>query len=213
MGARASPNFAKFLKLHKGECLVGSNACFKCGKLTIMQGNIGVGIQGSKAKVVKHKHPQNLICFVFFMATKKWRKSPDVVIVMLKECDFDAYAHLDLGASLSFSTPFFDNSFHACPKILVEPFEVTTPFGESIAAQRVYIGCPMSIMYKIILCDLVELSMVDFGVILGMDWLYASYTSIDCQTRSVKFQFPNEPTLVEGWLFLITPKLHLSIKL
>ncbi|KAH0775084.1 hypothetical protein KY290_012221 [Solanum tuberosum] len=36
---------------------------------------------------------------------------------------------------------------------------------------------------------------VDFDVILGMDWLHACFASIDCRTRIVKFQFPNEPIL------------------
>ena len=42
---------------------------------------------------------------------------------------------------------------------------------------------------------LIELDMVDFDVILGMDCLHASYASIDCRTRVVKFQIPNEPVL------------------
>ena len=37
--------------------------------------------------------------------------------------------------------------------------------------------------------------MVDFDVILGMDWLHDSAASIDCRTRIVKFNFPNEPVL------------------
>ena len=28
-----------------------------------------------------------------------------------------------------------------------------------------------------------------------MDWLHACFASIDCQTRVVKFNFPNEPVL------------------
>ena len=43
--------------------------------------------------------------------------------------------------------------------------------------------------------DLVELNMVDFDFILGIDWLHAFFTSIDYQTRVVKFNFPNEPVL------------------
>ena len=43
--------------------------------------------------------------------------------------------------------------------------------------------------------DLVKLDMLDFDVILGMDWLHACFASIDCRTRVVKFQFPNEPIL------------------
>ena len=37
--------------------------------------------------------------------------------------------------------------------------------------------------------------MVDFDVILGIDWLHSFYASIDCITRIVRFQFPDEPIL------------------
>ena len=40
--------------------------------------------------------------------------------------------------------------------------------------------------------DQVELEMVNFDVILGMEWLHACFMSIDCRTRVVKFQIPNE---------------------
>ena len=37
--------------------------------------------------------------------------------------------------------------------------------------------------------------MLDFDVILGMDMLHAYFCFIDCRTRVVNFQFPNEPIL------------------
>ena len=43
--------------------------------------------------------------------------------------------------------------------------------------------------------DLVELDMLDFDVILGMDWLHACCASIDCRTRVVRFNFPYEPVV------------------
>ncbi|WMV41581.1 hypothetical protein MTR67_034966 [Solanum verrucosum] len=43
--------------------------------------------------------------------------------------------------------------------------------------------------------DFLEIDMLYFDVILGMDWLHSSYASIDCRIRVVKFQFPNEPIL------------------
>ena len=43
--------------------------------------------------------------------------------------------------------------------------------------------------------DLVELNMVDFDVILGMNLIHACYASIDCRTRVVKFQIPNESVI------------------
>ncbi|WMV10110.1 hypothetical protein MTR67_003495 [Solanum verrucosum] len=45
------------------------------------------------------------------------------------------------------------------------------------------------------MADLIELDMVDFDVILCMVWLHACYASVDCRTRVVKFQIPNEPVL------------------
>ncbi|WMV09146.1 hypothetical protein MTR67_002531 [Solanum verrucosum] len=37
--------------------------------------------------------------------------------------------------------------------------------------------------------------MVDFDIILVIDWLHACNASVDCRTRIVWFQFPNEPLL------------------
>ena len=45
--------------------------------------------------------------------------------------------------------------------------------------------------------DLIELDMVDFDVILGMDCLNVDYASIECRTQDFKFQIPNEPVI--GW--------------
>ena len=43
--------------------------------------------------------------------------------------------------------------------------------------------------------ELVELDMLDFDVILGMDWLDACFASIVCKTRVVKLNFLNDPVL------------------
>ena len=43
--------------------------------------------------------------------------------------------------------------------------------------------------------ELVELYMVDFDVIYGMDWLHACLSSINCRTTVVKFIFSNEPVI------------------
>lgn len=50
----------------------------------------------------------------------------------------------------------------------------------------VFVGAKETLM------DLIELDMLDIDVILGMDWLYSCYTSLDCWTRNVIFKFSNE---------------------
>ncbi|KAH0720379.1 hypothetical protein KY285_005181 [Solanum tuberosum] len=86
-------------------------------------------------------------------------------------------------------------NFDVLPEQLLEPFSVSTHIGEYILAERVYRDCPVSVKQKSTMADLFELDMEDFDVILGMDWHHACYASVDCRTRVVKFQFPNEPVL------------------
>ena len=77
--------------------------------------------------------------------------------------------------------------FDVSPEVLIEPFSISTPVGESVITKSVYRNCPISVFYKIIPCDLIELEMVDFDVILGIDWFYDNYASIDCRTCVVRF--------------------------
>ena len=45
------------------------------------------------------------------------------------------------------------------------------------------------------LSNLVELEMVDFDVILSMDWLHSCYALVDCRTRVFRFYFLDEQIL------------------
>ena len=67
--------------------------------------------------------------------------------------------------------------------------------GDSVLAERVFRSCPILLSNRVTLVDLVELDMLDFDVILGMDWLHAWFALIDCRTRVVKFRLPNVPVL------------------
>ncbi|KAH0672886.1 hypothetical protein KY284_023973 [Solanum tuberosum] len=118
----------------------------------------------------------------------------------------------DPGASFSFVTPYVAMNFDVFPENLSEPFSVCTPVGESILAERVYCDCTISVNHKSTMVDLVELDMVDFDVILGMDRLYACYVSIDCRTRVFKFQFPNE-LVIEWKISSAVPKGHFILYL
>ena len=72
---------------------------------------------------------------------------------------------------------------------------VTTPVGESVVTNKVYRNCPKMMPNRVKHVDLVELNMVDFDVILGMNYLHACFTLIDYRTRLVNFNLPNEPVL------------------
>ena len=121
--------------------------------------------------------------------------SPDVVTDMLKVLSLDVYALIDPCSTLSFFTPLVAKKFNILPDILHEPFIVSTPVGESVVAKRVYRNWKIMFPNRVSYVNIVQLDMLDFDIILGMDLLHAYFASIDCRTRVVKFNFPNEPVV------------------
>ena len=63
-------------------------------------------------------------------------------------------------------------NFEIIPEQLCKLFSVSTPVCESILAEIVYLDCPVFVYYKSTMTYLIELDMVDFDVILGMDRLH-----------------------------------------
>ena len=101
---------------------------------------------------------------------------------MIEVLTFHVYALLDIREILSFVTSYVANQFEIHPKKLCEPLCLSTSIGESIIAERVYCDFPISINHKNTMAYLVELDMIDFDIILGMDWLHVFYASIKCGT-------------------------------
>ena len=64
------------------------------------------------------------------------------------------------------------------------------PVGESVVAKRVYRNFPIMLPSRVTHVEVVELYMVYFDFILGMDWLHGCFASIDYRTRIVKFNLP-----------------------
>ncbi|KAF3680008.1 hypothetical protein FXO37_03563 [Capsicum annuum] len=53
-------------------------------------------------------------------------------------------------------------NFEMSPEIIPEPILVCTPLGDSIVAQKVYKKCPVTVLHRVLLADLIELDIVDF---------------------------------------------------
>ncbi|XP_070026142.1 uncharacterized protein [Nicotiana sylvestris] len=121
--------------------------------------------------------------------------SPDVVIGILSVQAIDCYALIDSGSSLSYVTPFIASRFGVEPEQLYESFSVSTPVGDSITTARVYRNCIVTVCGHATTTDLIELGMMDFDVIMGMDWFYSCFAKLDCRTRVMRLGFPNEPVI------------------
>lgn len=92
---------------------------------------------------------------------------------------FPVYALLVQGSTLSFLNILVACKCDSLPDILHEPLLVSTAIGDSVRAKRVYTDCPINVLNKVTHVDLIELTMFDFDIILGMDWLHKFYATID----------------------------------
>ncbi|XP_070028964.1 uncharacterized protein [Nicotiana sylvestris] len=120
--------------------------------------------------------------------------SPDVVTGILSVFSYDVYALIEPGSTLSYVTLLAASMFGIKPK-LVEPFEVSTPVGDSVIAKQAYRDCIIVVHGQSTIADLIKLDMVEFHVIMGMDWLASNHANIDCRSKIVRFQFLGEPIL------------------
>jgi len=60
---------------------------------------------------------------------------------------------------------------------------------------RVYRYCVVTVHGWDTMVDVIELGMVYFDIIIGMDWLYSCFAKLDYRTTTVRFQFPNVPVI------------------
>ncbi|XP_070046620.1 uncharacterized protein [Nicotiana tomentosiformis] len=120
--------------------------------------------------------------------------SPYVVTGILSVFSYDVYALIDPGSTLSYVTLLVASKF-GIKLEYIKPFEVSTPVGDSIIAKRVYKGCIIVAHSRSTVADLIELDMVEFDVIMGMDWLASCHANVDCRSKIVRFQFLREPVL------------------
>lgn len=93
--------------------------------------------------------------------------------------DYDVYYLLNLDSTLSYVTPYVAIYFCFGPKYILDHFFVSTLVGKSIVVRKFYRGYVLTIYDRETLVDLIELEMLNFNVILAMDWLYSCYMSLD----------------------------------
>ena len=62
---------------------------------------------------------------------------------------------------------------------------ISTPLGETVEVRYMYPTCMVEVEDRVLSVDLIELAVLDFDVILGMDWLFDNYATLNCQEKCV----------------------------
>ena len=89
------------------------------------------------------------------------------------------------GASYSFIAASVVIELGLKVEALEEPLYVSSPLGIRARIGMICHGCKLEISGTLLTVDLRIMDMLEFNVILGMDWLTAYRLVIDCERRGV----------------------------
>ena len=73
---------------------------------------------------------------------------------------------------------------------------VSTPLGELLKVNSVCQDCMVQIHGVELCADLLLMTFYDFDIILGMDWLTKHHAIVNCFTKEVEFDAPNQARIV-----------------
>ncbi|XP_070050745.1 uncharacterized protein [Nicotiana tomentosiformis] len=120
----------------------------------------------------------------------------DVVITStISVCRRDASILFDPGFSYSYVSSLFSPYQDVSRESLGVPVYVSTLVGDFVIMDRVYRSCVVTLYGYETRADLLLLDMVDFEVILGMDWLPPYHAILDCHAKTVTLSMLELPRL------------------
>ncbi|KAL4016750.1 hypothetical protein IC575_024407 [Cucumis melo] len=175
-------------KHHLGRCLFGTRTCFKCRQEGHTADRCPLRLTGNAQNQGAGAPHQGR---VFATNKTEAERAGTVVTGTLPVLGHYALVLFDSGSSHSFISSAF--VLHA--RLEVEPLHhvlsVSTPSGECMLSKEKVKACQIEIAGHVIEVTLLVLDMLDFDVILGMDWLAANHASIDCCRKEVTFNPPS----------------------
>ncbi|XP_070002437.1 uncharacterized protein [Nicotiana sylvestris] len=102
----------------------------------------------------------------------------------------DASVLFDPGSTYSYVSYYFSPYLDISRDSLISPVYVSMPAGDSIVMDCLYRLCLIVIGGFETRVDILLLCMVDFDVILGMDWLSPYHAILDCHAKTVTLAMP-----------------------
>ncbi|KAL0539845.1 hypothetical protein IC582_024066 [Cucumis melo] len=175
-------------KHHLGRCLFGTRTCFKCRQEGHTADRCPLRLTGNAQNQGAGASHQGR---VFATNKTEAERAGTVVTGTLPVLGHYALVLFDSESSHSFISSAF--VLHA--RLEVEPLHhvlsVSTPSGECMLSKERVKACQIEIAGHVIEVTLLVLDMLDFDVILGMDWLAANHASIDCSRKEVTFNPPS----------------------
>ncbi|KAD2126026.1 hypothetical protein E3N88_41805 [Mikania micrantha] len=220
---------------HSGPCRVGTNLCFRCGKVGHFSANCpgtircyncnGVGhlskdcrqpradASGSGKKEEKGKEKQKAKARAFTMTKDDAIEDPDVVTGTFSINNIPASVLFDSGASMSFVSSTFCDGLSGKVKKIDQVFDVETAIGKMTRVTEAIDDCYAEIGGHRFPVRLFLITIGGFDVVLGMDWLAKYEANIVCRRKMICLRaMDGSSVTVYGDKAMYAPKIISMIK-
>ncbi|XP_070017982.1 uncharacterized protein [Nicotiana sylvestris] len=121
--------------------------------------------------------------------------SDAVIIYIISVCGRDASVLFDPGSTYLYVSSLFAHFLDIPRESLGTLVHVSTTVGDSVVVDWIYWSCVVTFYGFETRADLILLDMIDFEVILGMDWLSPYHAVLDCHAKTVTLVMPELPRL------------------
>ncbi|GJU98659.1 reverse transcriptase [Tanacetum coccineum] len=182
-------------KPHPGVCYKATGGCFTCGST-----------QHKVKDCPQAKQKQNMPTDfarlppatgrVYATTRDQAAKTSGTITGNLYIDDRTVFVLFDTGATHSIISTTFAKKLNMNPTPLIERVIISTPMKNHMLIDHEYVNCPLRFDDRIRPANLLPIHMLDFDVILGMDWLASHRATIDCYARTVIFGNVRQPEFV-----------------
>lgn len=172
---------------HMGACLLKRGVCFRCKQLGHHARNCPRPIEGND-----RLPPPPPRVRAYAMTQHEASTDPGTMAGMLSILGMPVLVLFDTGATHSFISTMMYKKLGLKGVKIDDALVVSIPSGKIVIADTICMGLELGLEHKMMHADLYVLTMKDFDIILGMDWLGANHAIIKCHEKEVAFHIPGK---------------------
>ncbi|GJQ92503.1 zinc finger, CCHC-type, retrotransposon gag domain protein [Tanacetum coccineum] len=157
-------------KPHPGVCYKATGGCFTCGSTQHKVKDCPQGKQKQSMPADFARLPPTT-GRVYATTRDQAAKTSGTITGILYIDDRTVFVLFDTGATHSIISTTFAKKLNMTPTPLIERIIISTPMKNHMLIDHEYVNCPLRFDDRIRPANLLPIHMLDFDVILGMDWL------------------------------------------
>ncbi|XP_012837830.1 PREDICTED: uncharacterized protein LOC105958366 [Erythranthe guttata] len=172
------PFCPKCNRAHSGDCIAGTDHCFRCKKPGHMVRDCPIA-------------PRQVPGRVFAMTRDQAEADPSMIAGTVNVYNNSVYALIDSGSTHSFISSTLVAELRLVRSQADALFSILIPSGDELKFNFIIKDCPIQIRNQTLASDLIILPIKHLEIILGMDWLSKFDAQINCAHKTVRFSLPN----------------------